>query len=95
MTAYKAVVKVFAGEAKKISSTPGYRGGSPSGSHSNSIGIPVPLNADEITGEVFSYTVTGHTVEEVSRKAKAMFDANTKQADPDPVVDEKSLGRTR
>ena len=95
MTAYKAVVKVFAGEAKKISSTPGYRGGSPSSAHSNSIGIPAPLNADEITGEVFSYTVTGHTIEEVSRKAKAMFDANIEEDDRFEAVEEKSPGRGR
>ena len=70
MTAFKAVVKVFAGEAKKISQPTTYRGGTKTESQ-------VPLDVNEITGEVFAYTVTGHSIEEVSRKAKAMFDANT------------------
>lgn len=80
MTAFKAVVKVFAGEAKKISQPTTYRGGTKTESQ-------VPLDANEITGEVFAYTVTGHSIEEVSRKAKAMFDANVDTADHFEVVE--------
>lgn len=74
MTAFKAVVKVYAGEPKKISQPTTYRGGTKTESQ-------VPLDANEITGEVFAYTVTGHSIEEVSHKAKAMFDANTRSED--------------
>lgn len=69
MTAYKAVVEVFAGEPKKIAENkPNYRSGS-------NATEPV-VNSEEITGKIFAYTVTGKSIEEVTKKAKAMFDAN-------------------
>lgn len=72
--AFKAVVKVYHGKPEKIVSSSNYR--SPVKEET------LPQTAEQITGEVFAITVTGQTIEEVTRKAKAMLDANVEVDDP-------------